>query len=283
MGDRNDLLRFTAGTMSCGLSPSVSRVGSFEELVADAERVPLGGFDFSWFEGRATEQRPSWGYLGLASQAIGTVGSVLDVETGGGEVFGQALERAPSLPVVVAATETWTPNLAFASRRLKRFGALVVRTPERGPLPFATGSFELVISRHPVAPDWTEIARVLAPGGTYLSQQVGESSNRELYERLMGPQPGGTSRSARRARDEAESAGLQVTRLEDEALEVVFFDVGAVVHFLRKVPWTVPGFTVSRYWDELRGLHDEIERTGRFVTHARRMLVEAVKPTGGPP
>ncbi|HLI45298.1 MAG TPA: hypothetical protein VKU92_12630 [Acidimicrobiales bacterium] len=254
-------------------------MGSFEELVAEGERVPLGGFDFSWFEGRATEQRPSWGYLGLASRAIGAAGSVLDLETGGGEVFCQALERAPSLPVVVAATETWEPNVTLASRRLERFGALVVQTREGGPLPFATGSLDLAISRHPVAPDWTEIARVLAPGGAYLSQQVGESSNRELYERLMGPQPGGSSRSARRAREGAETAGLQVTRLEDEALEVVFFDIEAVVHFLRKVPWTVPGFTVSRYRDELRGLHDEIERTGRFVAHARRMLVEAVKPT----
>jgi hypothetical protein len=30
----------------------------FEELVAEGAAVPLEGWDFSWFEGRATEERP---------------------------------------------------------------------------------------------------------------------------------------------------------------------------------------------------------------------------------
>jgi hypothetical protein len=33
----------------------------FEELVAEAEAAPTEGWAFSWFEGRATEARPSWG------------------------------------------------------------------------------------------------------------------------------------------------------------------------------------------------------------------------------
>ena len=38
---------------------------TFEQLVAEGDAVPVDGWDFSWFEGRATEQRPSWGYAGL--------------------------------------------------------------------------------------------------------------------------------------------------------------------------------------------------------------------------
>ena len=34
----------------------------YEELVAEGAAVPLQGYDFSWFEGRATEERPPWGY-----------------------------------------------------------------------------------------------------------------------------------------------------------------------------------------------------------------------------
>ena len=37
----------------------------FEELVAEAVAEPTEGWDFSWFVGRATEQRPSWGYQRL--------------------------------------------------------------------------------------------------------------------------------------------------------------------------------------------------------------------------
>jgi hypothetical protein len=44
---------------------------------------------------------------------------------------------------------------------------LAVVSVEPGePLPFADAPFELVTSRHPVAPDWRELARVLVDGGT---------------------------------------------------------------------------------------------------------------------
>jgi hypothetical protein len=59
---------------------------------------------------------------------------------------------------------------------------------------------------------------------------------------------------------------------------VVFNDVGAVVYFLRKVLWTVPGFTVAAYHDQLRRMHDQIQAEGPFVAHARRFLIEARKP-----
>ena len=35
---------------------------SFEELVTEADSVSVDGWDFSWLDGRATEERPSWGY-----------------------------------------------------------------------------------------------------------------------------------------------------------------------------------------------------------------------------
>jgi len=50
---------------------------------------------------------------------------------------------------------------------------------------------------------WEQIARVLRPGGTYLSQQVGAGSNRELTDFLMGPQPVEESRHPQRAVAEA--------------------------------------------------------------------------------
>jgi len=59
----------------------------------------------------------------------------------------------------------------------------------RQALPFAGDAFDLVTSRHPVDTWWGEIARVLAPGGAYLSQQVGPHSVRELSEFMLGPLP----------------------------------------------------------------------------------------------
>jgi hypothetical protein len=50
---------------------------------------------------------------------------------------------------------------------------------------------------------------------------------------------------------------------------MVFYDVGAVVHFLRKVPRTVPGFTVDGYADQLARMHRRIRSRGPFVSHAQ--------------
>jgi SAM-dependent methyltransferase len=235
--------------------------------------VSVDGWDFSWLDGRATEARPSWGYQRLLGERLARVHAALDLETGGGEV----LDGCPSLPPLMAATESWPPNVARASARLRPRGVVVVAT---GDVPFGDDVFDLVSSRHPVATPWAEIARVLRPGGTFFAQEVGPASVFELVEFFLGPQPADArnSRHPDRAVRQAEAAGLRVTDLRSESLRTEFFDIGAVVYFLRKVIWMVPGFTVDRYRGRLRELHELIERDGPFVAHTTRFLIEARKP-----
>ncbi|MET8942010.1 class I SAM-dependent methyltransferase [Streptomyces sp. NPDC004542] len=254
---------------------------TFEDLVAEGAAVPTEGWDFSWFEGRATEARPSWGYARAAGQRLAGATAALDVQTGGGEVLDFALgTAAPARPALVAATEGWPPNVARATALLRPRGVVVVAVPEDAPLPFADGAFDLVLSRHPVRPVWREIARVLRPGGAYFAQHVGPRSVFELVEHFLGPRPdevrGG--RHPERERAEAEAAGLEVVGLRAERLRVEFHDIAAVVHFLRKVIWMVPGFTVEAYASRLRDLHERIEAEGSFVAHSTRHLFDARRP-----
>ncbi len=249
---------------------------SFTDLVAEGAAEPVEGWDFSWFEGRATEERPSWGYARMMSARMAGARAALDIETGGGEVLAWAVSQAPP-PTALAATESWPPNLAIAAANLRPFGGRVVQAADDGGLPFATESFDLVVSRHPVETVWPEVARVLRPGGQYFSQQIGPGSNRELTDFMMGPQPVSLARDPRRMVAEAEAAGLVVTDLREQALRAVFCDVGAVVYFLRKVLWTVPGFTVQGYLEPLRRMHEQIQADGPFVAHAQRFLIEARK------
>lgn len=246
---------------------------AFEQLLAEGGSVPLEGWDFSWFEGRATEERPRWGYSRLLAERMARAAAALDVQTGGGEV----LAGIPHPPPRLAATESWPPNIAAAKRNLHPLGASVIAVDDEAGLPFREASFDLVVSRHPTVAVWPEIARVLRPGGTYLSQQVGAGSNRELTDFMMGPQPVSRTRSPQRAVAGARAAGLAVADLREQALRVEFYDVGAVVHFLRKVPWTVPGFTVDGYRDQLARMHERIRARGPFVSHAQRFLIEARK------
>jgi hypothetical protein len=94
----------------------------------------------------------------------------------------------------------------------------------------------------------------------------------------MGPQTPSRSRSTRWAADQAETAGLVVQDLRTAALEMRFYDIGAVIVFLRKVIWTVPGFTVERYRPQLAELHERIQAYGSFTAHSQRFLIEARKP-----
>jgi SAM-dependent methyltransferase len=255
---------------------------SFEELVAQGAAEPVEGWDFSWFEGRATEERPPWGYARLVAERLGTVEAVLDLQTGGGEVFAGALAAAGERrPGVVRATESWPPNVAIARERLRPYGGEVSEAADDADLPYDDGSFDLVVSRHPTVVVWPEIARVLRPGGTYLSQHVGPGSVRELTDFMMGPQPVGDARDPAHARARARAAGLDVVDLEARRLRMEFRDVGAVVYFLRKVIWIVPGFTVARYRQRLAALHERIVESGPFVAHSQRYLIEATKPLSG--
>jgi SAM-dependent methyltransferase len=253
-------------------------VPTFDELLAEGAAVDVTGWDFTWFEGRATEERPPWGYarmLGTRMSALAGIPGVaaLDLQTGGGEV----LATIPAGPPRLVATESWPPNIEVARRNLARLGAEVVPVEdELSDLPFRDGSFDLAVSRHPVAVPWDEVSRVLKPGGGYLSQEVGDGSVRELTESVMRPPPGdGPTRDPKRAARAAERAGLTVTDLREFRGRMEFFDVAAVVVFLRKVIWIVPDFTVDGYRDRLRELHERIKAHGPFVATTSRFLIEA--------
>jgi SAM-dependent methyltransferase len=244
----------------------------FDELLQEASIAPADTWDFSWLEGRAIEERPSWRYSERVAERVLHAQRLLDIDAGTGNM----LADLPQLPPLAVATDAHEPSIQAAAPRLHARGAHVVQTQgDRPALPFADAAFDLIISRHPVETWWTEIARVLKPGGHYFSQQVGPHSVRDLAELLMGPLPNDSHRDPEHARQAAEAAGLVVEDLRVERTRVAFYDIGAVVFFLRVVVWTVPDFTVSRYRSQLRQLHDHIQKTGAFETMSSRFLIDA--------
>lgn len=248
----------------------------FDELVDEAATVSVEGWDFAWLDGRATEQRPSWGYQRLLGQKLGSATTAVDLQTGGGEVL--AGVGVDNFPPTLVATEGWPPNLAKATALLGPLGVDVVAHREELPLPFTEESFDLVTSRHPAVVDWSEIARVLMPGGTYFAQHIGGRANVELSEWFLGSLDPGDARHHEVEADQARAANLEVVQCRNERLSLEFYDVGAVVYFLRKVIWTVPDFTVDRHRALLRDLHDQIQRDGVFRSITSRTLFEVRKP-----
>lgn len=244
----------------------------FDQLVAEAEAADTTGWGFDWLDGRASEERPPWGYARMMAHRLADVRSALDLDTGGGEV----LDEARVLPPVMVATESWRPNVQKAQARLARRGVQIVEASGETGLPFRDASFELVTSRHPVSPNWEEIYRVLQPGGHYFAQHVGPASAFELIEYFLGPLP--AERQKREPGQEANcagAAGLNVTDLRTARCRMVFHDIGAVIWILRKCVWWVPDFSVSQYEHLLRRMDSDMRQGRPFVAHSTRHLIEA--------
>ena len=87
---------------------------TFDSLIEAGASADVSGWDFSWLDGRATEERPAWGYARQLAERVGRASASLDVQTGGGEV----LAKAESFPPAAVATESWPPNVAKAARLL---------------------------------------------------------------------------------------------------------------------------------------------------------------------
>ena len=245
---------------------------SFDDLVVEAVAADVTGWGFGWLDGRATEERPPWGYAKMLAARLGAARAALDIDTGGGEVVAEV----PTLPARMCVTETWPPNAARARKVLGPRGVEVHEMADGEDLPFPEASFDLVTSRHPVRPAWAEIYRVLVPGGQYFAQHVGPASAFELIEFFLGPLPEQRhGRDPQREAEAAETAGLTVTALRTARCRMEFYDIGAVVWILRKCVWWVPDFSVERYRDELIELDGRLRTEGAFVAHSTRHLIEA--------
>jgi hypothetical protein len=106
--------------------------------------APIEGWDFSWLDGRAIEERPSWHCFDRVAERAATVATLLEVEAGVGSMIGSL----PMLPSLAVATECFPLSVAVAAPRLQARGIhLIVTSQARAGLPFAAESFELVITR----------------------------------------------------------------------------------------------------------------------------------------
>jgi hypothetical protein len=138
-------------------------------------------------------------------------------------------------------------------------------------MPFEDASFALVIDRHE-AFDAPEVARILRRGGTFLTEQQGTLDGLAAE---FGMSPRFPDVTLARCRREIEDAGLLVERGEEWSGRTTFADVGALVYFLKAVPWEAPDdFSVERY----RGVLLDLHRRQRLSFAVSWFVIQARKP-----
>ena len=125
-------------------------------------------------------ESPPWSYKSRAVQLMQSCSSMLDIGTGGGEFL---LEMNTHWPDKVTAMEGYTPNVILAREHLEPYGVKVYKVGGSTEIlmPFKDGEFDLVLNRHSGFHPG-EVARVLTPDGTYLTQQIHGLSSLDLMK-----------------------------------------------------------------------------------------------------
>jgi SAM-dependent methyltransferase len=254
-----------------------------DDLIDEAAGATFEGWDFSWLGNRSDDPKTPWRYAALVADALTASRRALDIDTGGGDALAA---RAPFAGFVVA-TEGYAPNIPVAGARLKTVGVPLVgvesapdnidqdrATPsESAHLPFRDDAFDLVLNRH--SSYWPrEVARVLQAGGTYLTQQRGDGDD-DLLRAFGRRIADGPDFDLSFAVAQLTEAGFEIVRAEESLATVRFFDVGALVYYLRAIPWIVPDFDVDADRTALHRIHATIEAKGSFGVGSGRMLIEA--------
>src|SRR5688572_16481024 len=124
-----------------------SRAAALERLRPHIERArDFAGWDLGFVRVHSLDPEPPWDYEARARELAAMATRVLDIGTGGGEVYSRI---ADGLPARFTACEEWVVNAHFAPRRLQPMGIDVVhcQTGERR-LPYRDGAFDLVLARH---------------------------------------------------------------------------------------------------------------------------------------
>ncbi len=250
------------------------RKQNFEELVQEALEQEFSGWDFSWMKGRWFDEEPFWGYRQMVVDRMQKIGAMLDMGTGGGEF----LASLTDLPKLTCATESYSPNIPIATERLEPLGVKVFPIVDDHTLPFIDEQFDLVINRHE-SYDLNEVWRILKPGGIFLTQQVGPRNCVELNQ-FLGADPEADLLHWTLSKEENlfKQAGFIVLQSHEQILDSRFFDIGAVVFYLKVIEWQIEGFSVEKFEQRLREMHQWIEKHGAFYTTDQRFLIEVQKP-----
>ncbi len=249
----------------------LSKEELFDFLIQEYEH-PFSGWDFSHIRDRMVSSPLPWSYSSKILPRLIKVDSLLDMGTGGGEFLANNFQPFPKY---TCATEAFGPNVPVAKKRLEPLGVKVVKICGDGSLPFKDEEFELIINQHEYY-DASEVFRVLKNGGEFITKQVDSNNDKELADFLGAPYDLDLWDLGVASKDleavgftlEEKLVGTKLTR---------FFDIGAVVFYIKIVPWAIPNFTIENYQDKLFTLHEKIIDEGYIEVKSPRFMIIARK------
>lgn len=243
------------------------------------EKATFKGWDFSYLKKRMIEPNPPWDYIKIAKKLIKKSSSVLDMETGGGEIF----SLLKPFPKKAIAYEGYKPNLPIARKKLKPLGVKVVECRNLKKLPFENKEFDLVLNRHG-AINAKEIYRILKKDGIFFTQQItGSDDSQDLVKEFKAKRKFSDINLERYVK-ELKEAGFKIQIAKKWKGKKIFKDVGAIVYYLKAIPWIVKNFSVKKNLSTLKKLQKKLDKekelkfdTAKFMILAEKSIKELNK------
>jgi SAM-dependent methyltransferase len=159
-------------------------------------------------------------------------------------VEAEILSLLKPLPKNSIAIESYKPNVVFARKNLKKYGVKLVETNASKKFPFKDGEFDLILNRHGTI-NAKEIYRTLKSGGLFFTQQVSADKDVSDMHKIFHSKSKWTFNNLKFRKRELKKLGFEIILSKTWEGKITFYDVGAIVYWLKATPWLVDNFSVK--------------------------------------
>lgn len=237
--------------------------------ISDSVGVRVG-WDFSRMR---TKRAPvPWDYYDVVRQFLANTDCVLDIGTGGGELF---LTLAPCFRKGIGIdVSTEMIEQALRNKQIQKIPNVHFKVMDGNHLEFADAEFEIVINRH-CDVNVSETARVLRPQGHFITQQVGYRNTLNILK-AFGWTPAsfgdGWWQPVEELATTFEQSSCRVVAKAEYDVRYWFCDVESLVFWLKAVPLPEP-FDVEKHWEDVNHILQEYSTRQGIETNEHRELL----------
>jgi SAM-dependent methyltransferase len=244
--------------------------------ISDSVGVRVG-WNFSRV--RAKRAPVPWDYSNVVRQFLANTDHVLDIGTGGGELF---LALAPHFRTGVGIDISKEMiEQGLRNKRIKKLANVDFSVMDGSHLGFADAQFEIVLNRH-CDVNVSETARVLRPRGYFVTQQVANRNTLNILK-AFGWTPASFGEGWWQPVEELaaafEQSGCRVAAKAEYDVRYWFCDVESLVFWLKSAPLPEP-FDVDKHWEGVNRILQEHSTEHGIETNEHRelLIVEKQKP-----
>ena len=244
---------------------------TYDELKRIVELVgTLEGWDFS--QVKADRGPVLWNYVDVVRQYLKPTDRVLDIGTGGGEIF---LSLSPYFGEGVGVDQN--PKMIETARRnlsTQSVDNVTLMRMEGDALRFDGAEFDVVLIRH-LRVYVSEVVRVLQPGGYFITQTVGQRSSLNFLDAFgwtpasFGPdwwQP------VAELAEQFRQHGCYIVAQAENDVPYWFHDIESFIFWLMSVPWPEK-IKLEKHWQNINQILETAQTRRGIETNEHRGLL----------